>query len=118
MLMVFSSQAAKILEQQHDIQLTLIDLRWLAPFDESALMAAIDGCDHVLVVDECRETGSFSEQLLSVIYRDKSLEQQVGKVCGEDCFVPLAGAATFGMPSKDSIVDAALTLINKEHNHD
>ncbi|NRA70421.1 MAG: MFS transporter [Gammaproteobacteria bacterium] len=113
-----SSQAAKILEQQHDIQLTLIDLRWLAPFDESALMAAIDGCDHVLVVDECRETGSFSEQLLSVIYRDKSLEQQVGKVCGEDCFVPLAGAATFGMPSKDSIVDAALTLINKEHNHD
>ncbi|NRA55104.1 MAG: MFS transporter [Gammaproteobacteria bacterium] len=108
-----SCQAAKVLEQQYGICLRLIDLRWLAPLDETALMATLESCEHVLVVDECRATGSFSEQLLSVIYANKQPQLQVGVLCGEDCFVPLAGAATFGMPSKDTITAAALKLLGK-----
>jgi 2-oxoisovalerate dehydrogenase E1 component len=111
-----SSQAAKVLEQQYGIKLRLIDLRWLAPLDEAALMTAIESCEHVLVVDECRATGSFSEQLVSAIHQHKSSQQlnprqKVATLCGEDCFVPLAGAATFGMPSKQTITEAALELM-------
>jgi len=106
-----SCQAAKVLEQQYGIKLRLIDLRWLAPLDETALMTELESCDHILVVDECRATGSFSEQLLSSIHRLKQPQQKIAALCGEDCFVPLAGAATFGMPSKETIIEAALKLM-------
>jgi len=113
-----SSQAARILEQQYGVKLRLIDLRWLAPLNEPQLLDAISGVDHILVVDECRETGSFSEQVLSLIYRHKTQSQQLDKLCGEDCFVPLAGAATLGMPSKEQIIQSALSLLNKENKND
>ncbi len=109
-----SSQAAKVLEEQYNIKLRLIDLRWLAPLKEEQLLEAIHGVEHILVVDECRETASFSEQLLTLIYQKKCSSQQVAKLCGEDCFVPLAGAATLGMPSKEQIIQSALKLVNKE----
>jgi len=113
-----SSQAAKELEEQHNIKLRLIDLRWLAPLKEAQLLEAIAGVDHILMVDECRETGSFSEQVLTLIHQHKHVNQGVAKLCGEDCFVPLAGAATFGMPSKQQIIASALALINQEHSHE
>jgi len=112
-----SSQAAKILEQ-HGIMLRLIDLRWLAPLKEEQVIEAMRGVEHILVVDECRETASFSEQLLTLIYQHKLPSQQVARLCGEDCFVPLAGAATLGMPSKEQIIECCLKLVNKEPQHE
>jgi len=109
-----SSQAARVLEQQHGIKLRLIDLRWLAPLKEQQVLDAISSVEHILVVDECRETGSFSEQLLSLIYQHKRPSQRLDKLCGDDCFVPLAGAATLGMPSKEQIINKALSLFQQE----
>lgn len=108
-----SAQAAKVLEEQHGISLRLIDLRWLAPFDIEQVLDAVNGVQHILVVDECRETASFSEQLLSELYQHKTQSQKIAKLCGADCFVPLAGAATLGMPSKAQIIESALSLIKQ-----
>lgn len=105
-----SRQAALELEQQHNIKLRLIDLRWLAPLDEAQLIAAISPCQHLLIVDECRKTGSFGEQLMSLI-AENSVKTKAARLSGADCFVPLAKAATLGMPSKDDIFAAALQLL-------
>lgn len=107
-----SSQAAKTLEDSHNIKLRLIDLRWLSPLDEQQLHDAVSGVSNILVVDECRQTGSFSEQIMSSILAVKSANQRIGSLCGKDCFVPLAGAATLGMPSKEDIINSAINLLN------
>ena len=106
-----SRQAAKVLEEQYGVKLRMIDLRWLAPVDEEALMAAISPCDHLLIVDECRQTGSFGEQLVSLVAEHQGRQPKLKRISGDDCFVPLGKAATVGMPDKQGIIDAALALM-------
>lgn len=108
-----SRQAEKILSEKHDIKLRIIDLRWLAPLNEPAILAAIAPCAHVLVVDECRITGSQSEALMAMLAENLSKGTAIARIAAEDSFIPLGRAATVTLPSRDSIVQAALDLIGK-----
>ncbi|RRJ83932.1 dehydrogenase E1 component subunit alpha/beta [Aestuariirhabdus litorea] len=105
-----SRQAEKTLREQ-GVDLRIIDLRWLAPLDEAALAAAIEPCAHLLVVDECRRTGSISEALVTLVQERLAHPPAIARLTGNDCFIPLAGAATSGLPSARGIVDAALELL-------
>ncbi len=107
-----SRQAEKELAEQ-GIETTIIDLRYLAPLNEQAIAEAAGKCEHILIVDECRRSGNVSEALFAC------LQEQLGRNCppiarltGADCFIPLADAATLPLPSRSSIVDAAMNLIN------
>ena len=60
-----SHQARKVLEQQ-DVNTRIVDLRWLAPLPGDALIQATRDCAHVLIIDECRNTGSQSEALMAL----------------------------------------------------
>lgn len=106
-----SRQAAKVLEEEHGASLRIVDLRWLAPIDEDRLMAAVEPCRRVLVVDECRVTGSQSEALATLVNERLAGAARVRRLAAEDCFIPLGPAATSTLPSKDSIVAAALELL-------
>jgi 2-oxoisovalerate dehydrogenase E1 component len=87
----------------------VIDLRWLAPLDEEGLLDAIAGCGRVLIVDECRRTGSQSEALMA-LFAERAPGIRCRRVTAEDSFIPLGRAATLTLPSRDSIVAAALEL--------
>ena len=104
-----SRQAGKILNDQHGLDARVIDLRWLAPLDEDALLAAVQGCERILIVDECRRTGSQSEALMA-LFAERAPDRQVRRIAAEDSFIPLGRAATLTLPSRDSIVAAALDL--------
>ncbi len=104
-----SRQAEKILGEQHKLKLRVIDLRWLAPLDEAALIAATHGCGRILIVDECRRTGSQSEALMAA-FAERAPEVKCRRITAEDSFIPLGRAATLTLPSRDSIVAAALEL--------
>ena len=104
-----SRQAEKILLEEHHIECRLIDLRWLAPLPEAALLEAISGCQQVLIVDECRHSGSLSEALYSLI-AEQHPEQSLARITADDSFIPLGRAATVTLPGCQSIVDAALQL--------
>lgn len=80
----------------------LIDLRWLAPLNEKDLLKSLEGVDKVLVVDECRETGSQSEQIIKLIALHQP-KQKLAVVAGADSFVPLGKASTAGLPGKEDI---------------
>jgi 2-oxoisovalerate dehydrogenase E1 component len=106
-----SRQAEKILAEQ-GIKVTVVDLRYLAPLNEAAIAQYAGECEHVLIVDECRRSGSVSEAIMA------SLHERLGEACpkmaritAEDCFIPLADAATLPLPVRDTIVAAALALI-------
>ncbi len=87
----------------------IIDMRWLAPLPVEALRIATEGCRHVLIVDECRRTGSQSEALMA-FFCEEDRSKPVARVVAEDSFIATGPAYSAPLPSKDSIVNAALAL--------
>jgi 2-oxoisovalerate dehydrogenase E1 component len=105
-----SSQAEKILRETHGIACRIIDIRWLAPLPEDAIIEAAVGCDRVLIVDECRSTGSQSEALMA-LFVEKSGHSAV-RLAAKDSFIATGPAYGATMPSRDDIVSAALALFD------
>ena len=104
-----SRQAEKILREEHGLNLRVIDLRWLAPLNEDGMIEAVAPCARVLIVDECRKTGSQSEALMA-LFAERAPDVDCRRIAAEDSFIPLGKAATLTLPSRDSIVAAALEL--------
>lgn len=109
----YSRQATRILEEKHKIQAKLIDMRWMAPIDREAVMCEIGDSPNVLIVDECRKTGSWSEWMCGLILEGAAKVPRVKVVTADDCFIPLGKAAAAGLPSRDEIVLSALKLLNR-----
>ena len=107
-----SAQAAKILLETHGIACRIIDSRWIAPLAETAIIEATADCKHVLIVDECRSTGSQSEALMT-LFAEKT-KQSPARLAAKDSFIATGPAYGVTMPSRDDIVNAALALINSE----
>jgi 2-oxoisovalerate dehydrogenase E1 component len=105
-----SRQAEKLLADEHKVKARVIDLRWLAPLPEAALLEAVKDCARILIVDECRRTGSQSEALMA-LFAEQLPEKPCARIAADDSFIPLGKAATVTLPSRDSIVDAALELV-------
>ncbi len=108
-----SRQAERILAEKHGLNVRVIDLRWLAPLNEEAILSAVEPCDHVLVVDECRVTGSQSEALMTLLAEGASSDKKTKRIAAHDSFIPLGRAATATLPSRDGIVEAALELTGR-----
>ena len=100
-----SRQAAGELEAS-GIDLRIIDLRWLHPLNAEAIVAAVADCKKILIVDECRKSGSLSEKLMTIL-TEAGRSDAVSRITAEDCFIPLGPAAELVLPSKASIIDAA-----------
>lgn len=102
-------QAAKILREQYGISLRVIDMRWLAPLPAEDILSAARPCGRVLIVDECRSTGSHSEALMA-LFAERT-DQSVARIAAEDSFIATGPAFAATLPSRDRIIDAALTHI-------
>jgi len=105
-----SRQAERILREDRNLNARVVDLRWLAPLAEDALIEAARDCARVLIVDECRKTGSQSEALMA-LFAERAPGTPCARITAEDSFIPLGRAATLTLPSRDSIVAAALELV-------
>ncbi len=103
-----SRQAQTVLAGE-GIRVRVIDLRWLAPLSEEALIAAVQACDHVLVVDECRRTGGQAEALMT-LFAERGFGN-VARLTAEDSFIATGPAYAATLPSRDSIVAAAQALL-------
>ncbi|NRB22750.1 thiamine pyrophosphate-dependent enzyme [Shewanella sp.] len=112
-----SRQAQKLLAAR-GLKVRVLDIRWLAPLNIEAIIDSAKACQHILIVDECRKTGSISEALISGFHEALGNEcPPLARLTAEDCFIPLADAATLPLPSKDTIVEAALALMGRELEH-
>lgn len=99
----FLSRQAQQLLAEEGIAVRVIDLRWIAPLAEDALLEAVAPCAKVLIVDECRETGSQSEALMA-LFAERAADKHAERITATDSFIPLARAATHTLPSRDGIV--------------
>jgi 2-oxoisovalerate dehydrogenase E1 component len=92
------------------IDLRIIDLRWLHPLNDQAVLAAVADCRKILIVDETRRSGSLSEKLMTIL-TEAGRGGAVSRITAEDCFIPLGPAAELVLPSKKSIIDAAKAAV-------
>jgi 2-oxoisovalerate dehydrogenase E1 component len=92
------------------IDLRIIDLRWLHPLNAEAIVAAVEDCGKILIVDECRKSGSLSEKLMTLL-TEAGRGDAVSRITAEDCFIPLGPAAELVLPSKESIIEAARAAV-------
>ncbi|MEK6555614.1 MAG: thiamine pyrophosphate-dependent enzyme [Bdellovibrionota bacterium] len=113
----YSLQAVKELEEKHGIKARVLDMRWLNNVDWKVLTEQVSQCKKLLVVEECRKTGSFSEYIVSGLV-ERSMSHrgqrsimnelpQIRILAADDCFIPLGYAAAAGLPKKNEILQAA-----------
>lgn len=103
-----STKADKALKER-DIDVRLVDMRWLAPLPADALLEATKDCKNILIVDECRSTGSQSEGLMALFA--EAGRTRVARVTAQDSFIATGPAYAATLPSTDEIVDAAAKLV-------
>lgn len=104
-----SRQAQEQLSAQ-GIDVRVVDLRWLAPLDEKGILAQVNDCESILIVDECRQTGSISEALVTLIHEQAETLPKIKRVTASDSFIPLGAAAYEVLPSVENIVTAATEI--------
>lgn len=105
-----SCQAQKLLAEKHGIKARVVDMRWLAPLPEAAIKKAVQPCKNVLIVDECRTTGSQSEGLMAMFAEGRA-EKNIARYAAEDSFIPTGPAYAATLPGRDGIIKAAKKLV-------
>lgn len=108
-----SRKAEKVLSETYGLKLRIIDLRWLKPLNEDALIAAAQACNHTLIVDECRKTGSLAEEITTLLVHH-GYNKPLSAVTAADSYIPLGPAAYDVLPSMDGIIKAALKLTGQQ----
>ncbi|KIN61929.1 Dehydrogenase/transketolase family protein [Sulfitobacter noctilucicola] len=100
-------------QAQHDLAqkgtaARVIDLRWIAPLPQEALLAAI-GERPVLIVDECRHTGGQAEALMAMMHEGGI--NRFARLTAEDSFIATGPAYGATLPSREGIVAAVEGLL-------
>lgn len=103
-------QARERLEAK-GVRLRIIDLRWLTALDHDEIHRRVTDCARVLCVDECRRSGSISEEVITGLVERGVASHRLHRLTAEDSFIPLGPAATVTLPSVAAIVERAEALV-------
>ncbi|HEO65623.1 MAG TPA: MFS transporter, partial [Spirochaetes bacterium] len=103
-----SRQAEKVLLDEYQIKVKIIDLRWLCPLPMDAIIREIDNCKHLLIVDEGRKTGSISEEIITLLMECMEKLPRIRRITGQDSWIPLGTSWQYVLPSKEDIIKAVL----------
>ncbi|MGM0638373.1 MAG: transketolase C-terminal domain-containing protein, partial [Pseudomonadota bacterium] len=110
---VYLSRQAAVELDPAGQRLRIVDLRWLTGIDHDAMYRAVAGCARVLIVDECRRSGSLSEELMTSLVERGVDGERLARLTAEDSFISLGPAATLTLPSRAQIVACARALLAK-----
>ncbi|MBW3659543.1 MAG: MFS transporter, partial [Actinobacteria bacterium] len=105
-----SLRAARRLRDEHGVDATVLDLRWLAPLPFEAVREHAGRCAAVLVADECRETGGGVADAIIADLATRRVGAPLGSVRSRDSYVPLGPAAGTVLLDEDDIVAGVLAL--------
>lgn len=107
-----SRQAKKILSDQHQIETTVVDLRWLKPLNIEPIKPIIAKVKSILIVDETRKTGGgIAEELHVLLHQNGFHHLKIASLTAKDCFIPIGAAWQYILPSCEDVVAGVLDLI-------
>ncbi|HMS96159.1 MAG TPA: thiamine pyrophosphate-dependent enzyme [Tabrizicola sp.] len=104
-----SHQALPQIEAE-GIKTRIVDTRWLSPLPKAALTKAVEGCKHILVVDETRHSGGVAEALMAH-FVEAAPGAKLARITAEDSFIATGPAYAATMPSSADIVTAAKGMV-------
>jgi len=103
-------RVARLLADEHDLGVRVLDLRWLSPLPHEAIYAHAGECGRVLMADEARATGGGVADAIVADLVERGFHGPLATVRSADSYVPLGPAADTVLLSEDDIHDAALAL--------
>ena len=89
----------------------VVDLRWLSPLPLEDLVRETHATRAVLVADETRASGGWSEGVVTALV-DAGITSRIGRATSKDSFIPLGDAAKLVLLSEDEIEAAAYRLLH------
>jgi 2-oxoisovalerate dehydrogenase E1 component len=93
------------------IGVRVVDMRWLAPLPTDDLIREAHATRAVLVADETRASGGWSEGVITALVA-AGINTRIGRVSSKDSFIPLGDAAKLVLLSEDEIESAAYELLH------
>jgi 2-oxoisovalerate dehydrogenase E1 component len=102
-----SLRAARGIEAAHGWKTRVVDLRWLAPLNDTFIAAQAATARRIIVVDEGRRSAGVGEGVITAVVEAGFGGTPLRRVVGADTFTPLAGAALLVLPGEADIVAAA-----------
>jgi 2-oxoisovalerate dehydrogenase E1 component beta subunit len=105
--------AADLAKAKHGINVEIIDLRTILPYDSETMTKSVQKTGRCLITHEAPKTGGFAAELTTHIQEEcfYSLETSVRRVCGADTPFPLA-FERFYMPDQWRVYQAILDTCN------
>jgi len=105
-----SLKAKPNIEKTINNEIKIIDLCWLSDIKIDQIINEVHPSKKILIVDECRKSGSYGEGLMSSLYSKLKSNITVKLHSAEDSFIPLGMAATSTLPDSQSIYNDAIKL--------
>jgi pyruvate/2-oxoglutarate/acetoin dehydrogenase E1 component len=106
-------QAARVLEEDDDLEAEVIDLRSLTPLDREAILASVKRTNKVLIVYEDTLTGGIGAELSAILAEDlfEYLDGPITRVAAPDVPFPYAPPLEAAyLPNAEKILSAARKL--------
>ena len=107
-----SLEAADLLSKE-GVEVEVIDLRTLLPFDKEAIFRSVDKSSRALIVHEDLKTLGIGAELSAVLMEERfdALDAPVLRVTYPDTYTPFSHVLEgFNLPNTDKIADAIRTL--------
>jgi 2-oxoisovalerate dehydrogenase E1 component len=96
--------------QLDDGRIRIVDLRWLVPLPEEAIVAEAAAAQRLLVVDETRRAGGVGEGILTAVV-ESGYRGPLARVASADSYIPLGAAADLVLLSETEVEAAARNLL-------
>jgi 2-oxoisovalerate dehydrogenase E1 component len=105
--------AARLAEE--DLDVGVLDLRWLCPLDESGLRAAVKSASgKVIVLHEANRTAGFGAEIVARLHEsfDNEIRLCVARVATPDMRIPAAPILQRALlPTADRVIDEVKRLL-------
>jgi 2-oxoisovalerate dehydrogenase E1 component len=110
MLVQRSMEAARKVEERHQVTVEVIDLRTLNPLDRETILRSVRKTGKVLIAHEDTLTGGFGGEIAAIVAEEafEHLDGPVQRVAAKDTPVPYAPALENAMLPQESDLVAAL----------
>jgi len=108
---VYLSEQVRLDLAAEGYEIRVIDLRWLAPLATDAILDATRDTEAVLIVDECRRTGSQSEAPMTLFAEVG--RRGLARIAAEDSFIATGPAYAATLPTRTRIREAARQFLRR-----
>jgi 2-oxoisovalerate dehydrogenase E1 component len=91
-------------------RIRIVDLRWLVPLPEEAIVAEASAAHRLLIVDETRRSGGVGEGIVTAVV-ESGYRGPLARVASADSYIPLGAAADLVLLSESEVEAAARDLL-------